>query len=147
MMDDDTQPQPKIKKKRSKKNYGMYVPVYPQCMAYPNQMMTQPQPMMAMTPQPQPMVAMAPQPVPMMQPIVKGAEGPIMAVPIGPPVTVAQPIGPPVMMAQPVPAQVVQPIPQPPPQPVVQKPKPKLKKPKTVIIRRYYREDDCCNIF
>ena len=123
----------------------MYVPVYPQGMAYPNQMIAQTQPMIALAPQPQPMVAMAPQPVAMMQPVVRGARGPIMTVPIGPPVTVAQPIGPPVMMAQPVPAQVAQPIPQPPPKPVVQKPK--IKKPKTVIIRRYYKEDDCCNIF
>ena len=133
MTDNEYNNQQKVKKKHSKKNYAMYVPAYPQAVPSPNLMVAQPQPLMPLTPQP----------IGMMQPIAQGARGPIVAVPIGPPVTVAQPIGTPVMMAQPVP--VPQPIPQPPPQPIIQKPKPK--KPKTIIIRRYYKNDDCCNVF
>jgi hypothetical protein len=165
MTDNEYNNQQKVKKKHSKKNYAMYVPAYPQAVPSPNLMVAQPQPLMPLTPQP----------IGMMQPIAQGARGPIVAVPIGPPVTVAQPIGTPVMMAQPVPVAqpvrtpvmmaqpvpvpqpvgtpvmmaqpvpVPQPMPQPPPQPIIQKPKPK--KPQTIIIKRYYKNDDCCNVF
>ena len=143
-MADNLRVQPK--KVKTKKVYKypmqpMVVPVGPQPVVYPQPIIGQPQPVYAMTPQP---IAM-PQMQPMQQVQINPQTGnPVIAVPVGPPVTMAQPLGPPTM----VPAQaVVTPMqpqviatPPPPPPPVNQKP--------TVIIKRYYQKDDgCCNIF
>ena len=137
--------------KRHNKKYKypmqpMLIPVGAQPVVYPPPVMGQPQPVYAIPPQP---YAIQPQPVPMpmVQPInrVPGTGNQVVAVPIGPPVTVAQPIAQPVLMpAQPM----VTPTP-PPLTPMVQ---PKLVAPAqkpTIIIKKYYQKEDdcCCNIF
>ena len=102
--------------------------VYPQ--AYPNQIVSRPQPM----------YQMANQPYTMMQPIPQATSQPIV-VTVGSPQYV--PIGPPVMMAQPVATlkPVVKPV-----KPVKKHPR---KPDKILIIKKQPKpqEDDCCNIF
>ena len=133
----ENNPYAKYQKKKTKKDYK-----------YPNQPMKNPvRPQQAIYKQP---IIGQPQPYNMAQPqYYKGnpkQRGPIVAVPIGPPITVAQPIGPPmyvpVQPGTPPPVQVapVHIIQQPNYQPVNRQP--------TIIIKRYYKEDDCCcNIF
>ena len=118
----------RYKKKNTKKNkypnQPVMTPMYPTPVMYPTPMMAQPTPMYPMNPQPYPMM----QAVPAGQPQV-------MAVPVGPPVTVARPIGPPMVMP------ISQPV-------AVAQQKPKENKAPTIIIKKYYKEDEsCCNIF
>ena len=141
-MADNQRVQPK--KTKTKKIYKypvqpMMVPVGPQPVIYPQPIMGQPQPIYPVTPQP---IAM-----PAMQQVQINPQtgNPVIAVPVGPPVTVAQPIAPPTLIpAQPVatpvqPQVIAAPVVTPQP-PVNQKP--------TIIIKRYYPKDDgCCNIF
>ena len=100
-----------------------------------------PQQIYPVTPQTQPYQ------MPVMQPVQRNPKtgNQIVAVPIGPPITVAQPVGSPMMMpTQPVapPPQVVVTPPVPP-----QNLNPPNSKPNVIINRYYTRDNDCCNIF
>ena len=125
------------KKKTIKNNYAvqpMMVPIYPQPMIYPNQYVAQPQPM----------YQLMPQTYGMMQPVIPQATpNPIVAVPVGPPITIAQPVGAPILMpvaTTPTPTQkiIAKPI----------KKAPKKKAP-NILVKKYQKpqQDDCCNVF
>ena len=57
---------------------------------------------------------------------------------VGQPVVVARQVGPPMMMPVNRPMTMPQPAP---------KPKPKEQKPQTIIIKKYYKEEDSCIVF
>ena len=133
------------KKTKTKKVYKypkqpVMVPIGQQPLIYPQPIMGQPQPIYPITPQPITTPAMQ-------QVQINPQTGnPVVAVPIGPPVTMAQPIGPPTMMpaqamTTPVTPQIIA-TPNVTPQPPV------TQKPTTIIIKRYYQKDDgCCIVF
>ena len=130
------------KRKTSKNNYTvpqMMVPVYPQPMIYQNQFVAQPQPMFQMMPQTYGMV----QPV-----IPQVAQTPMIAVPVGTPITVAQPVGTPILMpVRTIPTQTKTKTLKTNSKPIKKEPKNKAP---NVIVKKYshkQQKDDCCNIF
>ena len=130
----------KYYKKKSNKNIyavpQMMVPVYPQQMVYPNQFIAQSQPIYQMMPQTSGM----------MQPIIpQMATTPMVAVPVGTPVTVAQPVGQPIFMpVKTIPTQTKT------PKTISKqiKKEPKKKAPNVLVKKPLKQQkDDCCNIF